>query len=116
VIDLESAAIVELAHPEVESRDLQQWLGERAGIPRVASALVEVEVEVEVPRASGATPLRSQSNVPVVLGTIAGFEIDLAVRTQPPLTASRCSARWTPSTWPQGWCLRQKQASRSMPW
>lgn len=77
MIYLDSAAIVRLAHPEAESSALQSWLAERTGVLRVTSALAEVEV----PRAINRHAPDSQRNVPVVLGTIARFEIDLAVRT-----------------------------------
>jgi uncharacterized protein len=77
VIYLDSAAIVKLAHPEAGSAALQSWLTERSGSLRVTSALAEVEV----PRAIRRHAPDSQPNVPVVLGTIARFEIDNAVRT-----------------------------------
>lgn len=76
MIYLDSAAIVKLAHPEAESADLRSWLAERAGVPRVTSALAEVEV----PRAIHRHASASLPNVPLVLGTIARFEIDTAVR------------------------------------
>jgi uncharacterized protein len=76
VIYLDSAAIVKLAHPEAESADLRSWLAERAGVPRVTSALAEVEV----PRAIHRHAPASLPNVPLVMGTIARFEIDTAVR------------------------------------
>lgn len=77
MIYLDSAAIVKLAHPETESSALQAWLAQRAGLTRVTSALAEVEV----PRAIRRHAPTSQLNVPVVLGTIARFEIDQSVRT-----------------------------------
>jgi predicted nucleic acid-binding protein len=77
VIYLDSAAIVKLAHPEAESATLQIWLSERAALPRVTSALADVEV----PRAILRHAANSLPNVPVVLSTIARFEIDQAVRT-----------------------------------
>jgi uncharacterized protein len=77
VIYLDSAAIVKLAHPEAETAALQSWLAERVGVLRVTSALAEVEVA----RAINRHAPDSQSNVPVVLGTLARFEVDLAVRT-----------------------------------
>jgi predicted nucleic acid-binding protein len=76
VIYLDSAAIVKLAHAEAESADLRSWLAERAGVPRVTSALAEVEV----PRAIHRHAPASLPHVPLVLGTIARFEIDIAVR------------------------------------
>ncbi len=76
MIYLDSDAIVKLAHPETESADLRSWLAERAGTPRVTSALAEVEV----PRAIQRHAPASLPHVPLVLGTIASFEIDTAVR------------------------------------
>ena len=76
MIYLDSAAIVKLAHPEAESADLRSWLAERAGVPRVTSALAEVEV----PRAIHRHAPASLPHVPLVMGTIARFEIDTAVR------------------------------------
>ena len=76
MIYLDSAAIVKLAHPEAESANLQIWLSERAALTRVTSALADVEV----PRAILRHAPDSLPNVPVVLSTIARFEIDLAVR------------------------------------
>jgi uncharacterized protein len=77
VIYLDSAAIVKLAHPEAESPALQSWLADRADMLRVTSALAEIEV----PRAVRLHAPASQQTVPLVLGTIARFEIDIAVRT-----------------------------------
>lgn len=76
MIYLDSAALVKLVHPEAESRALQRWLAERAGMPRISSVLAEVEI----PRAITRHAPASQPNVPVILGTVARFEIDTAVR------------------------------------
>jgi uncharacterized protein len=76
VIYLDSAAIVKLVHPEAGSRDLELWLTERMRMPRVTSALAEVEV----PRAIMRCAPGSQSRIPVVLGSVARFEIDRQVR------------------------------------
>jgi predicted nucleic acid-binding protein len=76
VIYLDSAALVKLVHPEAGSRDLQLWLAERASLPRVSSALAEIEV----PRAIARHAPASQPAVPVILGTVARFEIDMTVR------------------------------------
>lgn len=77
MIYLDSAAIVKLVHPEPESGALNLWLAERIGIPRITSALAEVEV----PRAIQRHAPASQPRVQVVLGTVARLEIDSAVRT-----------------------------------
>lgn len=76
MIYLDSAAIVKLVHPEAESESLDRWLAERLGQTRVTSALAEVEV----PRAILRKAPSSQPRIPAVLGTIARFEIDAAVR------------------------------------
>ena len=76
MIYLDSAAIVKLVHRESESDVLDLWLAERIGEPRVTSALAEVEV----PRAILRIAPASQPRIPLVLGTIARFEIDAAVR------------------------------------
>jgi uncharacterized protein len=76
VIYLDSAAIVKLVHHEAESDALDLWLAERLGQSRVTSALAEVEV----PRAILRNAPSSQPKIPAVLGTIARFEIDPAVR------------------------------------
>jgi uncharacterized protein len=77
VIYLDSAAIVKLVHPEAESAALQSWLAQRAGALRVTSALAEVEVARAICRHAPGC----QQNVPVVLATLARFEVDAAVRT-----------------------------------
>lgn len=76
VIYLDSAAIVKLVHRESKSEALDVWLAERLGMPRVTSALAEVEVPRAIMRQSPA----SQPRIPAVMGTIARFDIDSAVR------------------------------------
>jgi uncharacterized protein len=76
VIYLDSAAIVKLVHPEAESGDLELWLAERIKMPRISSALAEIEVSRAIARCAPA----SQPRIPVVLGTVARFEIDRQVR------------------------------------
>jgi uncharacterized protein len=76
VIYLDSAAIVKLVHREPGSDALDSWLAERAGMPRITSSLAEVEV----PRAIMRIAPASQPRIPAVMGTIARFEIDAAVR------------------------------------
>jgi hypothetical protein len=77
VIYLDSAAVVKLVHPEAESLELQLWLTERAGMTRVSSQLVEVEVARAILRHAPG----HQSHVPMILASLARFEIDQAVRT-----------------------------------
>jgi hypothetical protein len=76
VIYLDSAAIVKLVHPEAQSADLDAWLTERIGMPRVTSALAEVEVARAITRHAPG----SQARIPAVMGTIARYSIDAAVR------------------------------------
>lgn len=76
MIYLDSAAIVKLVHREPESDALDVWLTERAGMPRVTSSLAEVEV----PRAIMRIAPASQPRIPAVMGTIARFGFDAAVR------------------------------------
>ena len=85
MIYLDSAAIVKLVHREAESDALDRWLAERLGQTRVTSALAEVEV----PRAILRNAPSSQPRIPAVLGTIARFEIDAAVRA----LAASCADR-----------------------
>lgn len=86
MIYLDSAAIVKLVHQEPQSDVLGAWLAERARQPRVTSALAEVEV----PRAIARHAPDSQSRIPVIMGTIARFGIDAAVRA---LAASYANPR-----------------------
>lgn len=76
MIYLDSAAIVKLVHPEPESGELDAWLIERIGMPRVTSDLAEVEV----PRAINRCAPDRQQQVPVVMSTIARIHISGPVR------------------------------------
>ena len=76
MIYLDSAAIVKLVHHETESDALGMWLAERLEQPRVTSTLAEVEVARAILRNAPA----SLPRIPTVLGTIARFEINPAVR------------------------------------
>lgn len=76
MIYLDSAAIVKLVHREPASDVLDMWLAERLGLPRVTSSIAEVEV----PRAIKRIAPASQSRIGAVMGTIARFGIDAAVR------------------------------------
>jgi predicted nucleic acid-binding protein len=76
VIYLDSAAIVKLIHREPESDELDAWLTERLWMPRVTSTIAEVEV----PRAIMRHVPADQAGIPAVMGTIARFEVDTAVR------------------------------------
>jgi predicted nucleic acid-binding protein len=76
VIYLDSVAIVKLVHREEESDALGLWLAGRLGEARVTSALAEVEV----PRAVRRHAPAGQAMIPAVMGTIARYGIDAAVR------------------------------------
>lgn len=77
MIYLDSAAIVKLVHSEPESGELDAWLIERIGVPRVTSDLAEVEV----PRAINRCAPDRQQQVPVVMSTIVRIHISESVRT-----------------------------------
>jgi predicted nucleic acid-binding protein len=77
VIYLDSAAIVKLVHTEPESGALDLWLAEHIGMPRVSSAIAEIEV----PRAIRRCAPAAQARIPMVMGTVARVEIDIAIRT-----------------------------------
>lgn len=76
MIYLDSAAIVKLVHREPESGELNAWLTERIGMPRLTSALAEVEV----PRAILRCAPERQQRIPVVMGTIARIRVGDPVR------------------------------------
>ena len=77
MIYLDSAAIVKLVHTEPESAALDRWLAEHIGMPRVSSAIAEIEV----PRAILRCAPTKQARIPMVMGTVARVEIDIAIRT-----------------------------------
>jgi uncharacterized protein len=77
VIYLDSAAIVKLVHTEPESGALNLWLAEHIGMPRVSSAIAEIEVPRAILRCAPA----AQARIPMVMGTVARVEIDIAIRT-----------------------------------
>jgi hypothetical protein len=77
VIYLDSAAIVKLVHTEPESAALDLWLAEHLGMPRVSSAIAEIEV----PRAIRRCAPASQARIAMVMGTVARVEIDVAIWT-----------------------------------
>ena len=77
MIYLDSAAIVKLVHTEPETAALDLWLAEHIGMPRVSSAIAEIEV----PRAILRCAPTKQARIPMVMGTVARVEIDIAIRT-----------------------------------
>ncbi|MBO0803493.1 MAG: type II toxin-antitoxin system VapC family toxin [Nocardiopsaceae bacterium] len=76
MIYLDSAAIVKLIHSEPESGDLDAWLTEHIGMPRLTSALAEVEV----PRAILRCAPGRQQQILAVMGTIIRIRIGDPVR------------------------------------
>jgi predicted nucleic acid-binding protein len=76
VIYLDSAAVVKLVRAESGTRELVEWLRDRAASPIVSSALVEVEV----PRALRRSAPQGLAGVPSVLMRMYRLEIDAAVR------------------------------------
>jgi uncharacterized protein len=76
VIYLDSAAVVKLLRAEPESGALVGWLNARAGVPLLASALVEVEV----PRALRRCEPAAIPAVPATLARLYRLEVDATVR------------------------------------
>jgi hypothetical protein len=77
MIYLDTAALVKLVRREPETDTLADWLDERAGLPWVASTLVEVEL----PRALRRTEPSLLAKVPAVIARVARYEIDETVRS-----------------------------------
>ena len=73
---LDTPALVKLVRPEPESSALVAWLNARAGEAAVTSTLTEVELARAIRRSS---PCRL-ADVAAVLGRLARFEIEAAVR------------------------------------
>jgi len=74
---LDTAALVKLVRPELESTALADWLDERADQPWVSSALIEVEL----PRALRRVEPELLPDVPPVIARVARHEIDDTVRS-----------------------------------
>lgn len=77
MIYLDTAALVKLVRPELESEALADWLDARADSMLVSSALVEVEL----PRALRRTEPELLREVPALLAQVARYEIDDLVRS-----------------------------------
>lgn len=73
---LDTAALVKLVRPELESEALADWLDERSPAPWVSSALVEMEL----PRALRRSEFELLGGVPAVIARLARYEIDEVVR------------------------------------
>lgn len=74
---LDTAALVKLVRPEPESAALADWLDQRADLPWVSSALIEVEL----PRAIRRVEPDLLTDVPPVIAHVARYEIDETVRS-----------------------------------
>jgi predicted nucleic acid-binding protein len=75
LIYLDSAALTKLVRAERETAGLSTWLAEQLGQPRVASALIEVEVPRAVNRHPGTDPARLAQ----VLSAVLRIDVDGAV-------------------------------------
>jgi uncharacterized protein len=72
MIYLDTSAALKLVAPEAETPALELWIAERAGIPRVSSRLLRIEMLRSVAR--NAPDLTSRANV--VLSSIALVSMD----------------------------------------
>jgi uncharacterized protein len=77
MIYLDTSAALKLVMPEPETAALEQWIGERTGIPRVSSRLLRIEMSRAVARNA---PHR-MSRVNIVLSAVALLSIDDVVPT-----------------------------------
>ncbi|WP_406692135.1 type II toxin-antitoxin system VapC family toxin [Saccharopolyspora sp. ID03-671] len=76
MIYLDTAALIKLVRPELESDALGDWLESQPDVPLVASALVEVEM----PRALRRCAPELMGSVPAVMKRIGVYDIDEVVR------------------------------------
>jgi predicted nucleic acid-binding protein len=72
MIYLDTSAALKLVVPEQETSDLEIWLAERAGLPRVSSRLLRIEMLHTVAR--NAPHRRDRANV--ILSSIALLSMD----------------------------------------
>jgi hypothetical protein len=92
MIYLDSAAVVKLAHAELETAALRRWLDQRAETGWISSVLTEIESLRALARYAPA----AVSRLPPVLDQIELINLDLRIRAWPRrLTRSRCAA-WMP--------------------
>lgn len=73
---LDTSALLKMIRREPESDALADWLDERIGVPWVGSVLVEVELTRALRRAAPDLVGRA----PAIVGRVARYEIDAAVR------------------------------------
>jgi predicted nucleic acid-binding protein len=72
MIYLDTSAALKLVIPEAETPALEMWIAERAGVPRVSSRLLRIEMLRSVAR--NAPERASRANV--ILSSIAALSID----------------------------------------
>jgi len=78
VLYFDTCALVKLARPEAESAALQAWLSRHRGLPKVTSALTEVELSRAIRRAAP----DSHPRVRPLLAGFFKFDIDDIVRAR----------------------------------
>ena len=72
MIYLDTSAALKLVMPEAETAGLELWIAERAGVPRVSSRLLRVEMLRSVARAAPQRMTRAN----VVLSSVALVSMD----------------------------------------
>jgi predicted nucleic acid-binding protein len=72
MIYLDTSAALKLVMPEAETAGLELWIAERAGVPRISSRLLRIEMLRSVAR----TAPQRMSRANVVLSSIALVSID----------------------------------------
>ena len=77
MIYLDTSAALKLVMPEAETAQLELWIAERAGVPRVSSRLLRIEMLRSVAR----TAPQRMSRANVVLSSIALVSIDEVAST-----------------------------------
>ncbi|THV27271.1 type II toxin-antitoxin system VapC family toxin [Glycomyces paridis] len=78
MIYLDSCAVIKLLKVENESAALVKWLGDRAGVPKVSSALLEVEMA----RALHRDAPHLLDDLPQVLARIHRLDMTAEVRSK----------------------------------
>lgn len=72
MIYLDTSAALKLVLPEAETASLERWIAERAGVPRVSSRLLRIEMLRSVAR----TAPQRMSRANAVLSSVALVSID----------------------------------------
>src|ERR1700733_14642709 len=80
MIYLDTSAALKLVLPEAETEGLELWIAERAGVPRVSSRLLRIEML----RSVGRTAPQRMSRANVVLSAVSLVSMDdVASRAEP---------------------------------